>query len=95
MDQTFGYGGAVADARSDVRSEFLRKTYLHLALAVVAFVGLEAALLQIPGVEHLVRGMTGMAWLVVLLLFMVVSHVADGWARSATSLSRQYLGLGL
>jgi len=42
---------------------------------------------------------TGMArgsnWLIVLGLFMVVSWLADKWARSSTSKPLQYAGLGL
>ena len=37
----------------------------------------------------------GGMWLVVLGAFMVVSYVADRWARSDVSQSKQYLGLGL
>lgn len=85
----------VAESRTEVRAEFLRKTYAHLAGALFVFVGLEALLLRMPGIEGLVRTMTGHAWIVVLLLFMLVSHVADRWARSSTSLGTQYLGLGL
>ena len=38
--------------------------------------------------------MSGYNWLIVLGGFMVVSMVADRWARSATSLAMQYAGLG-
>lgn len=88
-------GQTVAHADIAERLSFLRKTYAHLALAILAFVGVEAALLQIPGVDRLVRGMSGLAWLLVIGLFIVVSRVADSWARNATSLPMQYAGLGL
>ena len=38
---------------------------------------------------------TRYGWLAVLGLFMVVSWIADSWARSAVSASTQYMGLGL
>jgi hypothetical protein len=41
------------------------------------------------------RMMGGYGWLIVLGAFMLVSVVADRWARSATSLAMQYAGLGL
>ena len=43
----------VAAQSEDVRAAFIRKTYLHLAIAIAAFAGLEAILLQIPAVISL------------------------------------------
>lgn len=86
-----------AQAAADERSDFITKTYLHLAGAVGLFAALEAVLLSLPGIDNLVRLMIGnrYGWLVVLGLFMVVSYVADRWAHSAVSATTQYLGLGL
>jgi FtsH-binding integral membrane protein len=86
-----------ARAAADERSGFIAKTYGHLAGAIGAFVILEAVLLQLPGVEEFVGWIatTQYGWLVVLGLFMVVSYVAESWARSATSPGMQYMGLGL
>lgn len=89
---------AVAEASDQVRSEFYQKTYLHLALAIAAFVLLEAALFAIPGIEAKVFGIIGnspLSWLVVLGLFMVASWIAEKWANSDTSQAMQYAGLGL
>lgn len=79
------------------RADFIAKTYGHLAGAILAFIAIEAVLLNLPGVESLVGLMVGTryGWLVVLGLFMAVSWIADSWARSAVSLSTQYMGLGL
>ena len=85
-----------ANAAVDERASFITKTYAHLCGAVAAFVGLEAILLNIPATQNLALGMTrGYGWLIVLGMFMVVSWVAESWARSATSPTMQYLGLGL
>ncbi|MCB9645679.1 MAG: Bax inhibitor-1 family protein [Deltaproteobacteria bacterium] len=87
----------VAQASVETRSDFIHKTYQHLALALVAFVGLEALLLNLPGIDGLVRTMMGgrISWLIVLGAFMLVSRVAENWARSSTSQGQQYMGLGL
>ncbi|OJT27584.1 permease [Archangium sp. Cb G35] len=91
-------GGMIAaDAPISERMAFIRKTYLHLGGAVLAFIALEAALINSPLAQPLVRTMLGgrMSWLIVLGAFMVVGWVADRWARSASSQAMQYLGLGL
>lgn len=80
----------------DARATFVRQTYLHVALAIAAFAALEWLLLQWSGASDLADLMTGgYAWLVVLVVFMVVSRIADRWARSSTSIGMTYLGLGL
>ncbi len=89
-------GWAVASAPETTRSEFIHKTYQHLAAAIAAFVGLEALLLQLP-VGGLMQSLMSsqFAWLAVLGVFMVVSTVARRWADSDTSVGMQYMGLGL
>ena len=88
---------SVAQQPAEARAEFIQKTYTHLALAIVAFIGIEAALLSTPGIENLAAAMMGTrwSWFIVLALFMIVSNVATSWAHNATSLSSQYWGLGL
>ena len=90
------YVGPVAAAPPDARAAFIRRTYLHLAGAILAFTALEAILLRWSGAERLIGLMTGgFAWLLVLAAFIFVSSLADRWARSETSREMQYLGLGL
>jgi hypothetical protein len=94
--QTYPYTQPTIYADANVRTEFMRRTYNHLAGAVLAFLLLEALLLQWSGAQALVRTMTGgMSWLVVLAAFMGVSWLAEKWARSEASPQMQYLGLGL
>jgi FtsH-binding integral membrane protein len=86
----------VAQAPADARERFIRQTYLHVGLAVLAFAALEALLLRVAATRDLAATMvSGYSWLVVLVAFGAVSMVADRWARSATSVGVQYLGLGL
>lgn len=88
----------VAASNESVRAAFIRKTYAHLAGAILAFVAIEFALFQIPGIEQKVFGLLGQSrfsWLIVLGGFMFVSYLANKWAMSSTSLSTQYLGLSV
>ena len=86
-----------AMAAADERSNFITKTYLHLAGAIGLFTILETVLLNLPGIDNLVELMIGsrFSWLIVLGAFMLVSYVAENWAQSAVNPSTQYMGLGL
>lgn len=96
VSTSYGYGSPFAAAPADARATFVRRTYAHLAGAVLAFALLEALLLQWSGAEALAVAMTGgWNWLLVLGGFMLASYVAERWARSATSLGVQYAGLAL
>lgn len=94
--RTFGMSAADADVNS--RAGFIRKTYLHLLGAVLAFTAIEAVLLNTPMAESMTSLMLGngrIGWLVVIGAFMGVSWLANSWAMSSTSLATQYLGLSL
>ncbi len=93
---SISYSDVAAYAVESERAGFIRRTYTHLALAVLAFAVIEALLLQSPLAGTMARAMTsGYAWLVVLAAFMGVSWLADRWASSEASPQKQYLGLGL
>ena len=87
----------VAESTPEIRAGFIRRTYAHLAGAVLAFLLIEIAIFQTPLAETLTRSLLGarFGWLLVLGGFMLISWVADKWARSNTSRATQYLGLGL
>jgi FtsH-binding integral membrane protein len=91
------WGTIAADANTNERATFIRLTYLHLAGAVLAFVGIEALLLSLPGIGEIVAQVMGVryGWMMVLGAFMAVSYIANMWANSSTSLAMQYLGLGV
>lgn len=89
---------AVALSDEWERTAFMRRTYAHLAAAVGLFMLIEVALFTLvpPATQNqIMQWMVGGRWnfLIVLGAFMVVSWIADGWARSATSLPTQYAGL--
>jgi FtsH-binding integral membrane protein len=97
---SYGYDYAVAArAASSDRALFIRRTYAHLAGAILAFMGIEALLLNVMSeatqaqVLRLMVG--GYGWLVVMLAFMAASWLAQTWAQSDTSPGMQYVGLGL
>ena len=97
--------GAVATAGVNERVDFLRKTYVHLFGAVLAFIGLEYLLLTpgsplfeavtVPMLGALFASGSPWTWLIFLGLFMFVGRIADNWARSDTSRGMQYVGLGI
>ncbi len=95
MDNT-AFRSAAIHADESARAGFIRRTYLHLAGAVFAFVVLEAIVLQLPIAGAMASLMTsGYGWLFVMVAYIGVSFLADRWARSDTSPQMQYLGLGL
>jgi hypothetical protein len=99
------WGDIAARAEPSERAAFIKKTYLHLTGAVLAFCALEYVYL-VPKLtagnstiaESLAQTMLGNgrgSWLIVLLLFMGVAWLANYWAMSSTSVGMQYAGLGL
>lgn len=91
------WGTVAAQATENERAGFIRKTYVHLLGAVLAFCAIEAVLLNSPIAEpwtNLVFS-SQIGWFAVLLAFTGVSYVADSWARTTTSQQTQYMGLGL
>jgi FtsH-binding integral membrane protein len=93
----FSGGYSAADAEPEVRAAFIRKTYTHLAGAILAFAALEFLLINSPLAAPLAKLMfTGRAaWLVVLVAFMGVAYLANWWANSQTSSAMQYAGLSI
>lgn len=91
-----GFGEVAALADVGERSEFIRKTYAHLAGAVIGFVLLEAVIMNTVG-PMLLRfmGQTPYASLIFMFAFMAVGWVARYWAESRTSQQLQYVGLSL
>jgi uncharacterized protein len=93
------FGGTVADAAADARTTFIRKTYIHLGMAIYTFVALEWILFKVVPEATLqnmiVSMMSGYGYLIFFAAFIGVSWLADAWARSETSRAMQYLGLML
>ena len=91
------FGMTASQADENTRASFIRKTYVHLLGAVLAFTAIEAVLLNSSFAEPLAGLMLGTqyGWLIVMAAFMGVSYLANSWAMSSTSPQTQYMGLGL
>lgn len=98
MEQyTSTFGNSAADALSAERASFIRKTYLLLAAAILAFIVVEGFLFASGAADMIASVIFGggaIGWLLVLGMFMGVSFLANRWATSETSKITQYLGLG-
>jgi uncharacterized protein len=85
----------VAHADEQTRATFLVKVYQHLALAVAAFIGFETLLFttgMARGLYRFVAG-SGVAWLLILGGFVIVSMIATRSAHELHNSSVQYAGL--
>lgn len=100
MNTTYNnaFGLTVAEAAPVERAAFIRRTYAHLAGAILAFAAVEFVLLNSPIAPLFMNALIGtgrFSWLIVLAMFIGVSYLAQMWATSNASRPMQYLGLGL
>lgn len=87
---------AAAHASANERAEFIRLTYLHLGVAVLACAGLCYGLVTSSFGQRFAQfAFSGLNWLFVLGGFMLVGWIAERWAASGGSQGKQYLGLAL
>ncbi|MDF7807810.1 Bax inhibitor-1 family protein [Pontiellaceae bacterium B12219] len=87
---------AVADAAPSERATFIRRTYAHLAGAVLLFIALTAYMVNSPIANMLLNVMQGrFGWLLILGGFIIVGRLASGLAMSPANQNMQYLGLTL
>jgi FtsH-binding integral membrane protein len=89
--------GAVATMGVSDRVTFLRKTYAHLGVAVIAWAVLTAALMHTTASLEFSRwALVGRwNWLLVIALFMAAGYIAERLAMSQSSRGMQYVGLGV
>lgn len=88
---------AIADAKPRVRAEFIRKTYTHLAGAILAFACLEVVLLNSPVADWMLAliSTSRYTWLLILGAFAISGWFARSLASNLDSVAAQYVGLGL
>jgi FtsH-binding integral membrane protein len=87
----------VASAPPSVRVQFIRRTYLHLAGAILAFVGIEAALFSSGMSRDILLSVfaSKISWVVLMLAFVGVGYAAQAMARARNAVGLQYAGLSL
>ena len=99
MEQfTSTFGNNVADAAPVERATFIRRTYTLLAMAILAFIGVEFVFFT-TGIADVIASVVfrggSIGWLLVLGGFMLISYLSNKWAVSEVSSSVQYAGLGI
>ncbi|MEA1848600.1 MULTISPECIES: Bax inhibitor-1 family protein [Chryseobacterium] len=84
----------VAHSSDIEKADFYKKTYLHVALAILAFIGVETVLLQVVP-DQLIFAMFAQRyiWLLIIGVFWIASVLATKWSLSLSK-STQYFGLG-
>ena len=89
--------GAVATVGVSDRIAFLRKTYAHLGVALLAFAAIAGGMMRFaPETSFSFSKWAfsgGWNWLIVLGAFMLVGWLAERLAMSETSRGLQYVGL--
>ncbi len=94
--EEYANGYTVSQSSTDIRSQFIKKTYIHLALALLALAAIDGFILNTPALLNpLLSLFSGgkMGMLIVFGLYVGVSFLAQKWANSSTSKTIQYVGL--
>jgi FtsH-binding integral membrane protein len=92
MENTFQNKILLAESTDQVRVEFYKKTYTHVAGGVLLFIFFEYILLQSDMIVEFMMSMTqGWRWLVMLGGFMFITNYAEGTALKTADKSKQYL----
>lgn len=85
----------VSNASDIDRATFFRKTYTHVAIALLAFIFVEYILLSVVPTELIAKMMGGrFIWLFIIGLFWLGTTLSNNLAFNP-SRDKQYLGLGL
>jgi FtsH-binding integral membrane protein len=90
--------GAVATLGVSDRVSFLRKTYAHLGISLIAFAAIAGGMMRFaPELSLRFSAFAFSGWNIVftLIAFLLVGYGAERLARSQTSRGLQYLGLFL
>lgn len=84
----------VAHANDVDKAAFYRKTYIHVALSILAFIGVESVLLKmVPDQVIFAMFAQRYIWLLIIGVFWLASVLATKWSLSQSQ-STQYFGLG-
>ena len=93
QSQTLPSYAPVSELSAEARSNFIWRTYGHVAAAILLFAGIETYLFSTGIALPMAQSMLQMNWLVILGGLMVVSWIATHVAHSAQSKPLQYVAL--
>ena len=87
----------VAEAAPSARAAFIRKTYMHLAMAILAFIAFEFVLFETGAAFAIAQFVFSLPYGFMILLggFMLVAWLSQSMASGSASKSNQYAGMGL
>lgn len=84
----------ISQAPAMERAEFYKKTYMHVAFAILAFMVVESLLINYVPETLIIKMLSGrFVWLFILGLFWLGSVVSEKWTMSQNR-NTQYAGLG-
>jgi uncharacterized protein len=92
QSQTSSYT-PVAELSAETRSNFIWRTYGHVAAAILLFAGIETYLFDSGLAMPLAQTMLGFNWLLILGAFMIVGWLATHVAHTVQSKPLQYVAL--
>ena len=92
MNQSSNFN--IYNVKDVTRVEFIRKTYAHVALAVLSFVVFESFLF-VSGIADSIAFTMLNNWWLILILFIGGTWIANKWAVEPGNIQKQYLGLFL
>jgi len=89
------FGSVAIDATPDARKGFIRRTYVHLMAAIYGLVALEFLYFQVAPLDNWVPNLFSQrwGWLALFGGYVIISRIAESWARSDASMEKQYFGL--
>ena len=89
-------GMVAAQAGTNERLSFIKRTYLHLFGAILVFTLIETALFSSGVADRIGPSLVGgSGMLIVFVLFIGASWFANRWAMNGASPALQYAGLGV
>ena len=96
MENTFENKTLLIESSNEVRVEFYKKTYTHVAGGILLFVLFEYLLLQSSMVVEFMLSMTqGWRWLVMLGGFMLITNYAESTVLKTADRNIQYMAYAL
>ncbi len=93
QSQTLPTYTPVAEQSVETRSNFIWRTYGHVAAAILLFAGIETYLFDSGLAQPMAASMLGANWLLVLGAFMLVGWLATHVAHTVESKPLQYVAL--